>query len=298
MTEGEPQFSDEDIGGTDEVIRSGNAFRTEGERLPEEVFNRPKPLSEEELLMAMERPEGYEHRSQFDIKDPELPENVEQIADRYHFNESKSQYEYSDSLPGANKMFLALLDEKLSKAGYNLPDKKTLNCVDFGAGLMPYLRAYEIFFERYGMPEGQKREVVITGWDNGVDRQPGGKISWIGSELRSQEDVNPHFHDGLDVVTMFACGPSSEVTDPKLIETTYEIAISAFAQTLVDGGLLFITTSFGGPKNVNLVKALKENGLEVILNEPNPFNNEEFTRAIGNIHNDVIIAKKRENESQ
>jgi|GEM_PF-2719041 len=256
------------------------------------------PLTEHELLELVNGAESIEAKtmaSVFDMKESELNENILSVARKYCFDDAITGYEYSESLPNANKIFLAMLDEAVTKIGYHFAKKERFVAVDFGAGLMPYLHAYQSFFERYGMPQGEIRNVKIIGWDGGVDSHPGGNVKWIGSTLESQNDVRPHFNKGIDVVTMFACGPSAEVTDPQAIEESYNVAITAFSPFLIEGGLIILTTSFGGPKKNYLIRSLEKNDLEVVLDEPNKYN-EKISLAIGNVHEDIIIAKKRTKE--
>jgi hypothetical protein len=233
-------------------------------------------------------------------------EKIEATAIRYHFDEEKLSarperkgrgWIFSEMRPKENKIFLAMLDEYVTSTGFKFPEKEKITALDFGAGNMPYIDAYYAFFERYGKTKDEnRREMHITGWDsssqNGIPTP-----DEINVHLESQEQIDKLTSKGfkikdLDVLTMFGCGPGEMPVDPRIVEQSYKRAIALLAPNLNKDGLFIMTTSFGGPKHENMVRYIEEAGLEILLDEPNKFQ-EKLGTNIGFTHEDIIIARKK-----
>ena len=102
----------------------------------------------------------------------------------------------------------------------------------------------------------------------------------------------------FDVITMFGVGPSSHITDPEHVEKSYQTVINILSSVLPTGGVIILTTSFGGPKRENLIRYLEESGLEVSVNESNKYG-EMLGNKLGFTHDEIIIAtKKAEQENK
>lgn len=232
-----------------------------------------------------------------------LKEKAENVAKKYCFE--SSEHQYAQMLPELNKYFLAMLDEYVNKSGYKfLPDQE-INVVDFGCGMMGYYDGYKTFFEKYGENNNEKRNIGIVGWDSDPDMAIAFGERMLGScfinlnkknEGDARESLDRMFGERknhkLDVVTMFAMGPGMNITDPEIIDESFEQAISFFSELLNDNGVIIMTTSFGGAKKKIVLDAIEKSGLTLILCEQNEYKKLLLDANSGFTHEDIIIAVK------
>lgn len=252
-----------------------------------------------------------------------LKDHIEKVTQAYHFDELKVDYYLAPD--EANKTFLTMLHDYVSKSGYSLrkgsPDDM-VQILDFGSGVMPYMNGYMAFFQHSGLPENQTRklfvdktqskekpygtlsfedarkfqsenEIKFSTWDADRMIMAPNICSFDDGPLETDEQIKEKFRDYkvLDVLTMFGCGPGQNIEPPKWTEASYGKSIALLAPYVRDNGLLIMTTSFGGPSKESLLQHLQKNGFEILLQETNKYS-EEIGMRLGFTHEDIIIARK------
>jgi hypothetical protein len=253
---------------------------------------------ETETIGSVEQPE------QEDLKI-----KAEEIAQKYQF-ESFDDHFYASNFPELNKFYLAMLDEYVSRSGCELPNGAELNLLDFGSGFMQYYDAYKTFFEKFGMPEGAKRNLAIVMWE--ADRKIpnawadgiiGRMYEYLDEQSRdlSIKELESFFekreNQKVDILTMFSMGPGSTLADPKAVDKSFQDVVSMLSSVLSDQGIIIATTSFGGAKINGFLQALENNGFEIKLRAPNKYNNIMSEERAPFSNDEIIIAQKKKQQN-
>lgn len=238
----------------------------------------------------------------------QLISHTEVVAQEYGF-EPKGHRD-AELFPEFNKYFLAMLNDYVKSSGYEFPHRNEVNVLDFGCGMMLYYDGYKTFFEKYGAPNNEKRDVGIIAWEGdpvnpicwgegmlaevNIFVEPETKkstLEWIEKALTKRE------HRELDVITLFGMGPSADITDPKEVDESYRQAIPILAESLSDNGLVIATTSFGGAKLKPVLEGFHTAGLEVLAVRPNEYQEVMYDSGSSFTHEEILIAVKKSAES-
>ena len=154
-----------------------------------------------------------------------LDVQIENIARKYGFR-PRVNHKWVDE----NKAFLAMLDEYVSRTGYQLPE--TIRGIDIGCGEMRYADGLITFLERYGKNNGQIRPVHLVGVEGGEDLRPDSwdplkkaikesKLSptkldlvyqWLHVEENMDDVIKETGVDNFNIATIFSPGPDTGVT--------------------------------------------------------------------------------------
>jgi hypothetical protein len=254
-----------------------------------------------------------------------LDVQVENTATKYGFEHRLCDPVFDDQ----NKSFLAMLDEYVSKIGYQIPE--IIKAIDIGCGKMNYADALLTFLERYGKTNGQVRPVHLIGVDSTLDFEKEhfdiisniekavkrGKIDPARLEFIYQMLENKDEMDILvkktgiskfNFASIFAPGPDYNLTlrasdayihktseDEKLAKYVSEgqyITNSiehALKPRMAKESLLVISTVNDGAKTENIIASLHKSGFDILLSEENKFM-ERFTYC-PHKYTQIIIAK-------
>jgi len=229
---------------------------------------------------------------------------ADKIAEKYQLGES--EHYYSQMVPELNKFVLAMLDDYVTKSGYEFPDQKELTAIDFGSGHFWYYEGYKKFFEKYQKSAvGEKRQIGIMQWDSDPEIGMAGAESiirdiYIDVSKDNREKTRDYLTKALEeregkkfnIVTMFAMGPGLFPIDPEIVNSSFKESISQLSAFMAINGILIVTTSFGGAKKQAVLSSIQEAGLKVLLNEHNEYEELLLDAKSGFTHEDIIIAIK------
>jgi len=235
------------------------------------------------------------------LEPDDVRKSIEETAISYNFEQFG--WMGSDIYPEDNKVFLAMLDDVFKESKLQLPDENIVT-VDFGCGHSPYLNGLANFLTKQGKDIAKPRHAEMVAWDANEDvplpiiERDHFEVAGTTRLVENEKDVEKILKDfcekygKLDVVTFFDLGPS-----PGLYKSGGEYLstpLKGLNPFIKDGGVVVLTTSFGGQKEGIVPSVLEENDFEVLVDEENKYR--DYFKEFPHHHDHIIVARKKAKE--